>query len=189
MMLPEVMSVEIPARFTEDPAQWLEDWSGEKDSPTLPYLLAAADDGVIWGQFIQQQLKLAGDEFPQVAVKLRGKTLQTLRLFGPAGELFIWRTGSGSFHGRLIADGAEVPARCFERNQLLWGTQLETKNGFSLMQEGAQGLHHAPPMALDSDQRCYLRVRHYVSYDKQDQATIPLSRLVKLMREGEQHNG
>lgn len=181
MMLPEVVSVEIPAEFKEGPAQWLADWSEESGNPNLPYLLATADDGVIWGKLRGKQLEIAGDTFSEVQVKLRGETLQTLRLFGPEGELLIWRTGPKTFRGRLIADGAELPAGCFERNQLLWGTQLETKNGFSLMQEGVQGLHHAPPLELNSDQRCYLRVRHYISYDEQDQATVALSRLVNLV--------
>lgn len=162
--------------------QDLQDWAESNAQDDMGYLLAYADDGVIWG-FVDAngRLQLAGSVFPEIDVPLRPRTLQQARLFGPAGELFLWRTEQG-FCTRLIADGATKPTTALEDNFRLWGSGIETRDGFTMMEEGAQGLYHAPPVKIARDGQCYLKVRHYVQYDENTgQAYISHSRLVDLL--------
>lgn len=157
----------------------------------MPYILAHADDGVIWGKRQDDgTLLLSGEVFADparysaVAVKLRPRTLQQVRLFGPAGEIFVWRTREG-FAGRSILDGPACnDDDVFEQVYLLWHQgqpeAMDRQAGFTLLQEGGQGPRHAPPVIPKGSQRPRLVVRHYVAYDDQDQAYIALSRLVNL---------
>src|SRR5947199_5744016 len=78
----------------------------------LPWLLAHADDGVIWGRLDGGRLvtsfeAAAGDGGALgVCPELRTVTLQQARLFGPAAELLLWRDGGGRWQARLIRDCA-----------------------------------------------------------------------------------
>lgn len=179
--------VTIDDAFAKDPQAWLAKHANED----LPWLLAHADDGVIWGKYQEDgSLKLSGDvfkdpkQYPAVAVKLCAQTLQQARLFGPTGELLVWRTDDG-FAARLIADGPDCPPDAIEEENLLWGLgrSVESGEGFTLLQEGQRGQRHAPPVsapAVRNTARPALLVRHYVDYDDEDQAYVSLSRLVKL---------
>lgn len=167
----------VDGSFADNPEAWLEKQSEEHH---LPYLLAHADDGVIWGRFDNDgKLILAGRAFSEVDgvdVKLRKKTLQQLRLFGRRGELFLWRTGN-NLQVRLIIDDP-IEEDTLEEVYLLWGEPSKTNMGFTLMHEGLQGLRHAPPLNILSEDPLGLKVRHYVKYDEIDQAYIAFSRLV-----------
>jgi CRISPR-associated protein (TIGR03984 family) len=181
---------EIPVdeAFVAGPQQWLEGHARAE----MPWLLIHADDGVIWGmRQADGTLKLSGDVFsdpkvyPAVAVKLDVQTLQQARVFGPAGELLLWRTGGG-FAARLIEDGADSPPDALpDERHLLWGlgSCVESRGGFTLLQEGERGQRHAPPIEVAevcNSRRPALVVRHYLSYDQEGQAYINLSRLVCL---------
>ena len=172
--------------FSTDPKQWLKAHA----RPDMPYALIHADDGVIWGKRqADGTLSLSGEVFsdparyPAVAVELRPETLQQVRLFGPAGELFVWRTREG-FAGRSLMDGPAHDEDAFEQAYLLWHQgqpeAVDRQAGFALLQEGGQGPQHAPPVIPNGRQRPRLVVRHYVDYDDQEQAYIALSRLVNL---------
>jgi hypothetical protein len=66
-------------KFTPDLKTWLVD----KAKGKYLYLLAFAADGVIWGRFDNDGLRLSGDAFPEkVDVKLDEQTLQLVRSFG-----------------------------------------------------------------------------------------------------------
>lgn len=144
------------------------------------YLLAHTDDGVIWGILKGKTMTLAGDVFPRVAVPLRQNSLQQARLFNTTGELLLWRTATG-FEYRVIADGETAVEGSFEETQVLWGDDGQANGSFTLMSEGRQGLHHAPPLPnYQPRQAPLLTVRHYVDYDSEGQAYIALSRLVDL---------
>ena len=67
---------------------------------------------------------------------LTAKTLQSIRLFGPQGELNLWQTPQG-FKYRLIKDDESFD--CIEEVYWLWGNGTESINGFTLMEEGQQG--------------------------------------------------
>ena len=165
-----------------------------------PYLLAHADDGVIWGRFDDGSLTTAADVFRQAAdaqevvVELRPKTLQQARLFGTEGEILIWKDNKG-FTARLLNE-EHVPADDILPNEdvWLWGTGMEVEGvaaeaNFTLMHEGLQGLRHAPPVVQAIDQRYGLRIRHQLNYDDRGQAYIAYSRLVNLVRVREDNNG
>ena len=76
----------------------------------LHWLLAHADDGVIWGEVRANGLHLSSDVFPQVSPPLRAITLQQARLFGPDAELFFWKDNA-AWRARLIQDG-KGESRC-----------------------------------------------------------------------------
>jgi CRISPR-associated protein (TIGR03984 family) len=157
-------------------------WFTEISVGSMTLFLAHADDGVIWGRVENQQLLLAGDVMPEVKVALRPATLQQARLFGSAGEVFMWRDGS-VFRVRRIMDGEATPDNALLlEHYWLWGTRVvRTAGGFMLLEEGAQGLRHAPPIAtLTEGRRAALLVRHYVAHDPEGRARISASRLFGL---------
>jgi CRISPR-associated protein (TIGR03984 family) len=163
------------------------------------YLLAHADDGVIWGRFDQKGLTIAADVFEDiqdaaaVVVSLRPATLHQVRLFGPEAEILIWRT-DGGFRARRL-DEEDVPSEnVLEEIHWLWGIGMDMPGlsqeaNFTLMHEGQQGLRHAPPVKYGIDQRYGLQVHHHILYDDQGQAYIAFSRLVDLVPVEEANNG
>ncbi len=168
--------------LVNDPRGWL----AQQMHEDMPWLLAHADDGVIWGQRQEDgTLLLSSDIFPQsdVAVELRAVTLQQARVFGTAGELLIWRTAEG-FVGRLLDDTQLELEALPDEKHLLWHqgnpVKVDQQAGFALLQEGQQGQRHAPPVIPQGKRRPALTVRHYVAYDKEGQAYIALSCLVGL---------
>ncbi|MGE5659107.1 MAG: CRISPR-associated protein Csx19 [Actinomycetota bacterium] len=169
----------------------LVNWLEEKaQKHQLQYLLAHADDGVIWGKFLDHQsyqLIASGDVFPQLA-KLRLCTLQQCRILGKNAEVMLWKVGQ-EWKARLIKDEHLSEKDYIPEDQILWGTQKEEeKNGFTLVSDGSQGLKHALPLSnipFSQDKKTLHRpirlvVRHYIDYDDSGVARIYLSRLVNL---------
>lgn len=160
----------------------------------LDWLLAHADDGVIWGS------RDAGNGQLLIApeLPLRLKTLQQARLFSPAGELLLWRDGENAFHARLIRECSEAEAKnatfteAFDERQMLWGTDAEPHEqdtGFTVMSDGARGLRHVAPLHVEGSfgeerRPLRLRVRHYLEEDDASGfVQITASRLVELTKE------
>ncbi len=165
-------------------------WLNGQMNAQMPWLLAHADDGVIWGKWgANGKLTLSSDVFddpkkyPSVAVELRAETLQDARIFGPGGEVQLWRTAKG-FEARLLTDTGVGLTEPLEEKHLLWHqgspVKVRQEEGFALLQEGAQGQRHAPPAIPQGKQRPKLVVKHYVDFDAEGQAYIALSRLVGL---------
>ncbi|HEY9612496.1 type III-D CRISPR-associated protein Csx19 [Allocoleopsis sp.] len=176
---------------------WLEE---QASNWKLNYLLAHAEDGLIWGRFDNDRLTTAEKVFHKSDFKvefpsLRLLTLQQCRVFGQNGEVLLWRTGE-KLRSRLVQDNPDtdnIPER-----QILWGTQKENgkngedgeKNGFTLLSDGSQGLKYAVPISVKEDyfsknkQKLHrpvrLLVHHYITYDNDGVARIHLSRLVDL---------
>lgn len=150
-------------------------------------LLAHADDGLIWGRVADGQTHLAHDAFPDISPQLRPETLWQLWLFAPDSELFLWRDG-GHWRQRVISEQAGDEHEYYDERQMLWGMYYqETRDGFTLVHEGQQGLTHAVPMDVpettSGDQRhsLRLRVRHYLTKDEASGLLrVSLSRLVEL---------
>lgn len=165
----------------QDVRRWLEAQVG--DAAGTFYLLAHADDGVIWGRVEKGALTTAHDM--GFGPPLRMETLQSARLFSDAREVFVWRDGEGDFHARAIIDDEGEPVEFFDEDQILWGNRFEQADGgFSLMSDGAQGLRHAVPIAVappNGKQRpLRLTVRHYLSEDDSGLVRVAYSRLVTL---------
>lgn len=182
------------ARLQNDQEQtknWFETqaeaWLKEKAKTDPLYLLAHDDDGVIWGWFDDRgKLRLPGDLFAKedyVSTPLRPLTLQQARLFGPAGELMVWRV-EGGWRGRVLTDTVGHDEDRIQETHWLWGTSTHPpgpQDGFTLMRDGQQGLEHAVPLPLpDKGRRAGLKVCHYFDYDDHGQAYIALSRLVDI---------
>ncbi|MBD2206446.1 TIGR03984 family CRISPR-associated protein [Calothrix sp. FACHB-1219] len=191
MNKPKCEPLDIPANF--DIKTWLE---AQASQYKLNFLLAHAEDGVIWGKFQDGNLitaDIADSVFSQFA-RLRKLTLQQCRIFGENSEVMLWKTDEG-FKARLIQD--EENTEFIPENQILWGTQAEKiSDGFTLVSDGSQGLCHAVPLVdinFDANQKLYrplrLCVRHYINDDKETGlARIDLSRLVNLTTEKELAN-
>lgn len=165
-----------------DPRHWLESHM----SANMPWLLIHADDGVLWGRRSSQgALALSSDafneksRFPSIAVELRAETMQQVRIFGTAGELLLWREGT-TLRGRSITDDEGVSKYSWDEQHLLWGTQSEQVEEFTLLVEGRQGPRHAVPISVPSRRHAALTIRHYIGRDKEGQAAVVLSRLVDL---------
>lgn len=174
-----------------DPIIWLKRQAKHGD-----VLLAHLEDGVVWGRAHQDGDWVTSHDIPGYAYApaLRTEWLWEARLFGEAREILLWRDGD-AWRAREIAErgeGAPAFTEWFDEPQLLWGDhgRAAVVSGvpFALLAEGAQGLRHAPPIALglrqDVDQslgdrrRACLRVRHYLA--QEDAARIAASRLVSL---------
>ncbi|WP_228057430.1 CRISPR-associated protein Csx19 [Tychonema sp. LEGE 07203] len=172
--------------FADDDALyiWLEE---QARFHQLPYLLAHADDGVIWGSFDKGSLTTAEKVFynPEFKVdfpKLRLLTLQQCRVFGENGEIFLWQSGA-NWKWRFIGKSEEDK---ITESQILYGTQGKEREGFTLLSDGSQGLRHAVPLTgITFDKKgekrpVRLLVHHYITCDDTGVARIYLSRLVHL---------
>lgn len=157
---------------TDNLAQWFVEAANEAKLNLAKnvYLLAHADDGVIWGKVVDGRLITSYDALYASQTKvdvdnkrietakdtlpsLRLVTLQQARLFCETGELLIWKDGDGIWQDRVIRDvqKGETPdwEEAFDEPQLLWGTHgTQLENDFTLLEEGAQGLRHAVPVKL-----------------------------------------
>lgn len=174
---------------------WLQDKAKEQE---LKYLLAHADDGVIWGKFDQdgnlitanpskELFPNAEELFPKYKLPvLRSQTLQQCRAFSDKAEVMLWKVDL-TWKARLIKDDHLSKEDYICEKQILWGTQSEgePKEDFTLVSDGSQGLKHAVPLTditfKDKEYRpLRLKVRHYIDYDQSSVARIYLSRLVHL---------
>ncbi len=172
----------------------LSSWLAQKAKNfQLKYLLAHAEDGVIWGYFQDDKLTIAHRIFPEITEfpELRLLTLQQCRIFGEPGEILLWQTDRG-LKSRLIQDDDNTE-KLPDEAQIILGTQGKEKDGFTLLSDGQQGLKHAVPLTgikFDSDHKkphrpVRLIVRHYIDYNDAGVARIFLSRLVSLTSKSE----
>lgn len=187
-------------------------WLAQQAWPGAQWLLAHTLEGVVWGRLTRDaddpdaldapaQIVL-GSDIAAFAPSVRGRLipaqLESCHLFGPDGELFVWRDDDG-LHARLYRDrpaagnGPSESCDYFDEPQLLWGTQTEPageQGGFTLVSDGVQGLRHAVPLtqipfdpwdAAQKQRPLRLWVRHYLGRDPQDgTVTIAGSRLLRL---------
>mgnify|MGYP000051418742 CR=1 FL=1 len=175
-----VQDVAIPERWVDEPASVLAELARQY---RLRWLLAHADDGVIWGEVRDGRLHLSCDVFPSISPPLRAITLQQVRLFGPEAELLLWKDENG-WRARIIQDRSGNDEG-YDETYLLWGTTIEKwQDGFALLREGREGLRHAPPLPENVHLPVRLRVRHYLAYDPDGQACVAYSRLVALEIQG-----
>lgn len=154
---------------------WLQKYANRYN---LPWLLAHADDGVIWGEVRDGALYRSNGLFEP---HLRLDTLQMARLFGFGGELFLWKNDN-SWSSRMVTDGEGNSKEYYDETHLLWGKDVEKReNGFIHLRHGEEGLHHAPPVGDgDVEPPLVLIVRNYIGYDDDGQAYVQFSRLVSI---------
>lgn len=179
----------------------VKDWlQGHAAAHNLRWLLAHADDGVIWGRVGANGILVTSRDAAQgqtvlqnVCPPLRAETLQQARLFSEEAELLLWRDGDNTWHARLIRQPVAGETAKFtaaiDEPQILWGTDPQPlDNGFTLMSDGAQGLRHAVPLEVggrfnEMTRPLRLWVRHYLAEDDHGFTQIVASRLVDLRLE------
>lgn len=195
----------IPSIDTTDVMNNLTDWLEAQPIPgATGWLLAHAEDGVIWGKLVGGKLKLAF-QVNQLATQLRSETLIEARLFSENTEIHLWRTGDGWRACRIEdQDGA---GDSFDESHRLWGVRIDTnmahrlwgersngkQDGFTLLHEPGVGITHTVP--LEIEERAFARIstgydtyrplvltcRHYLAYDEETgEAKIAATRLVNL---------
>ena len=171
------IQVTVPVDFNDDIKTWLEQ---QANTNNLRWLLAHADDGVIWGEVRNDNLHLSTH---LSGPELRAKTLQMVRMFGEAGELYLWKS-TNDWSARLVLEGEGDTKQYYDETQLLWGTHVDKiEDGFVLLYHGAEGLRHALPMQLlegKLELQPVLNVRHFVNYDDDGQAYVEFSRLISI---------
>jgi CRISPR-associated protein (TIGR03984 family) len=176
----------IPTDSINDVKEWLQT---QASTHKLKWLLAHADDGVIWGKVENGSLLTSDTVAPEVSPPQRAETQQQGRLFAGNAELLLWRNGDNQWHARLIRLSADGEAPTFidaiNEPQMLWGTHGEHRNGFTLLCDGAQGLCHAVPIELPLGQNHETKpprlwVRHYLQDDDNGFTRIAASRLFDL---------
>ncbi|MCP2727178.1 type III-D CRISPR-associated protein Csx19 [Limnofasciculus baicalensis] len=180
----------------------LKDWLKQQaQNYQLPYLLAHAEDGVIWGHFDIDSgtLTTAREIFIECNFpKLCLNTLQQCRVFGEAGEVLLWNS-NGEWRSRPVLQSkvseliAQDKIGLIPETQILWGTQGKTNGNFTLLSDGSQGLKHAVPIPVEESyfrkdknelyRPVRLEVNHYFCYNSDGVARIFLSRLVSLKKE------
>ncbi len=174
--------------FQTNPVAWFAD---QRALGSAAWLLAYAEDGVIWG-------KLAGGEliFPKTETPtLVSQTLLEARLFNEQGEIHLWRTDEG-FSACVVTDTADGDG-AFDEVQRLWGTDFDRESkvgdGFTLLVDGREGLRHAVPFEIPNNyftkrhprfHPALIQTRHYFQIDEQTGVTsVALSRLVSVKPE------
>jgi CRISPR-associated protein (TIGR03984 family) len=169
----------LPPDIDQNFPAWL---SQQFQGHNLRWLLAYADDGVIWGEMRQDGLHLSSEQFPEISPSLRYITFKEARLFSENAEIHLWKDGD-KWQCILIRDGEGSEAKCYDESYLLWGTNKQkTADGFTVVYQGSEGLCHAPPVSIDDIYRftIKIKVRHFLNCDSDGQAYIAFSRLVSL---------
>lgn len=176
--------------FSVDLSGWFQKQPSVGD---MIWFLGHADDGVIWGRVQDGKLITSDRAFNRISPPLRRSTLQQARIFGRNAEVRVWRNGA-EFRACLLEDQPDNNAEAFDEETILWGNNAEAKKeGFTLMSDGRQGLRHAVPIDVPDSvfgtssnklRPLRLLIRHYLTYDRDGQARIALSRLVNLYVQG-----
>lgn len=157
-----------PVGVELSPAEWLLQWRSQQSRPVAEhFVLAHANDGVIWGRLFDDGLRVAerhaGDPWPE----LRWSTLLDLRAFGPAGEVRLWRGREGSLRGYSIEDweldeSLVNYSHSIDREYLLLGKRTEAlaPTGLFERRRGRGGEQHAAPSGFTK-----MSIRHLYQRD------------------------
>ncbi len=169
-------SLSVPAASLR---AWLRERAPKVGAPA--YLLAFADDGIIWGYVSNKQVHLSSETFPSVSPPLLKETLQRAHLFGPAGEVRLWRSPHEGWQAVLIQDEPSEQEDALDEYYFLWGMPGDKEaQGFTLLIEKGRGFRQAVPLTAPA-KVVRLHVRHYLAYDDATgSAYIAMSRLVSL---------
>lgn len=168
--------------FQADPAAWFTAQGSQGDQT---WLLAYAEDCVIWGKLADGELLLSQSD------QLHAITLLEARLFGENGEVHVWRTDDGFAACHVTDQEDSETAGAYDEWQRLWGVEAEGRgNGFTKLVDGQEGFRHTVPLIVPdrafhrSHPRFHptiLKTRHYFTVDGETGATsIALSRLVSI---------
>jgi len=177
----------LPAPTDDNVREWLTKQMKENN---ITFLLAFADDGVIWGRMDNGSLVIAHEttqkEERKNYTELRGKTLQQAYAFSDKMEVRLFRDELNAWKAWKIEDEGEI---IIKESQVLWGDKLdEDKNqpthpGFMRLLAERKGI---PPQIVpikddfDATKCVRLEVRHMVKHNDDGEAYVELSRLAGL---------
>lgn len=179
----EINPVDVDLSTTDALYAWLSQFAAEGD-----FLLVHAVDGVIWGRVSNGQPKpLTSHEIDsKISPELRVETVQQLRLFNAERELYLWREGDG-WQARCANEFHDENAEAvLKEHHILWGTKgILQEHGFTLLEDGSQGLRHIIPIDAakvnKENTRACIWVHHYLGKDSETGvASIIYSRLAGL---------
>lgn len=196
--LKDLVKKDIPPPKSDDE---VEKWLAAQMSNDRKFLLAHADDGVIWGKWINGAMRISHEIAPDISPKLRGQTLQQAFVFGAKSEIRLFRDELGQWTAREISD-PDSKGHYIVEWQILWGSEVvpmnpgvdaTLQNEFTHVRDKKQqGLDHVLPLAISPSQlsalaehpegaRPRLCVHHFIEYDDcTGEARIGLSRLVNV---------
>lgn len=159
------------------------------------WLLAYADDGVIWGKIDDHKMVTAADvfntEYPGAFPVLNMDKLQKASLFGERAEIRLFRRNGSWSALRIEENPAADESDSFVRSYLLWGNRVKArKDGWTWVEDGQLGIHQALPLEITdkiSHRIMRIDIRYYIDYEKDHgQALIAAKRLCNLFTIGEE---
>jgi CRISPR-associated protein (TIGR03984 family) len=146
------------------------------------FLLAFADDGVIWGKSENEKWITSYDAFGKPFSELRGETLLEAFAFGESDQVHLYRDGEKWIANRVVDAGEMVV-----ESQLLWGDEaIKIQKGFTHLHDKVQqSMDQALPLTVKDEELITkaprLTIHHFIETDENTgEARIFLSRLVKL---------
>jgi CRISPR-associated protein (TIGR03984 family) len=163
-------------------SQSLREWLKQQMSLTRPNVLAFADDGVIWGALVNDELVTSHDLDKDVSPELQEKTLQQAFVFGKDDEVRLFHDELGEWKALRVVDAGEMIAE----SQILWGDENidDVQNGFLRIKDNQKGIPNQliPSKTKLGEGQCIrLEVHHLVEYDDlTGEARIAISRLAGL---------
>ncbi len=174
------LAKEIKAPTDNDQVvSWITDHLKKHD-----FLLAFADDGVIWGKMDGETLVTSHKFDGSISPELRGKTLQQAFIFDAKEEIRLFRDEMNQWQARKVTD-AKDKKRVIEESQILWGDEAvgELQNGFLQVRDNTKGIPNQfiPAKEKIAVGKCLrLDVHHSVDYNENGEAYIVISRLAGL---------
>jgi CRISPR-associated protein (TIGR03984 family) len=165
------------------------DWLTQQVTADRPYLLAHADDGVIWGAWLNQGVCTSYDVAPHFSPQLRGITLQQAFVFGRQDEIRLFHDELGNWQARQVVDADFKDKDTIIENQILWGDEFVAalNESFTHVRDrNQQGLDQVLPLKITPQDllqglRPRLEIHHFIEYDsKTGEARIGLSRLAAI---------
>lgn len=187
--------IELNGKVPDNLEEWFLQHTGLGETA---WLLAFQDDGVVWGRVDttgqSPRLVCSPQAFPSSGLPaLRGKTLQKAFLFGSGAEVRLWKDDCGMWQARRISDRPEKKDQVITQELILWGSQVvQTSDaGFTLVEDGRQGLRHPVPLPVKEssfgkprkERPLRIIVTQYINFDQDGQAYIENTRLSGLRAE------
>jgi len=162
------------------------EWLHLQMSEKCPFLLAFADDGVIWRKWVKGEIKEPPEtpDLPKMP-ELREGTLLQAFVFGAECEVRLFKDELGVWKTLRVVDGDD-PELVIKESQILWGDKVTepVKNGFFYAEEyraGILGQWLPVERAFDANECARLQIHHLVEFNKETgEAQIALSRLAGL---------
>jgi len=144
------------------------------------YVIAYLDNEVLFGTYENSKFSFPNNK------EIKFEYLKRVRIFNLSEELHIWFS-KGKFAGRYRKDENGIGTDIVEANQVLYGTDVCHKNGFSVLTEERGTKIELPNIPqkwnADNDQvRVAVRTRHYIEYSKGFQAGYCDARFVQLVQ-------